>query len=226
MNKIALIGSSGRMGQEILKILSEEKVSVTEFDKKNKLSAKKLKAHSAVIEFSSLEGFEEALAACVEAKIPFVSGTTGLEEKHFAHLEKAAKKIPVLWASNMSLGVALLKKAIQLLSGLDGFDYQIEEFHHNKKKDKPSGTAITLQESLNAALNKKQKAGLAEPVSIRAGGIVGIHKVYAISDSEMLCFEHQAMSRKIFAEGSVKAARWLVKQKPGLYKIEDILNGE
>jgi 4-hydroxy-tetrahydrodipicolinate reductase len=64
---------------------------------------------------------------------------------------------------------------------------------------------------------------LADPISIRAGGIIGTHKVYAVSDSEMLCFEHQAFSRKIFAEGALRAARWLVNQRPGLYKIEDIL---
>lgn len=226
MKKVALIGSTGRMGQEILQILNAEKLEVTEFTKKKRPTSKTLKGLDVAIEFSSPEGFEEALNACVEAKVPLVSGTTGFTEKQKEQLERAAKKIPILWSSNMSIGVALLKKAIALMSGLEDFDYQIEEFHHNKKKDKPSGTAITLQETLKNSLNKKQKERLSEPLSVRAGGIVGIHKVYAISDAEMLCFEHQALSRSVFAGGAVKAARWLVKQRPGLYKIEDILNGD
>lgn len=226
MKKVALVGASGRMGQEILQILNSEKLQTTAFGEKKKPTGKALSGHDVVIEFSSPEGFEDALRACAEAKVPLVSGTTGFSEKQKELLEKASKKIPILWASNMSIGVALLKKAIKLMSGLDGFDYQIEEFHHNKKKDRLFGIAITLQEALKNSLNKKQKERLAEPLSVRAGGIIGTHKVYATSDSEMLCFEHQALSRSVFAAGAVKAARWLVKQKPGLYKIEDILNGD
>jgi 4-hydroxy-tetrahydrodipicolinate reductase len=119
----------------------------------------------------------------------------------------------------MSLGVAVLKKAIRLFTHLDDFDFQIEEFHHNKKKDRPSGTAIALQEELQKTIPKKK---LPEPLVVRAGGIFGIHKVYAVSDEEMLCFEHQALNRRVFAKGAVRAGLWLSKQRPGSYELEDI----
>jgi 4-hydroxy-tetrahydrodipicolinate reductase len=226
MKKVVLNGSSGRMGKEILQILKKDNLSVTECNEGKKASDKIIKGNDVLIDFSSVEGFEESLKSAIKTKTPFLSGPTGLKKNQLESLEQASRTIPVLWAANMSLGVAVLKKAIRLLSELEDFDYQIEEFHHNKKKDKPSGTAISLQQTLSHSLNKAQRSHLAEPVSVRAGGIAGIHKVYAVSENEMLCFEHQALSRQVFAEGAVRAARWLVNQKPGLYKIEDVLNGE
>ena len=100
------------------------------------------------------------------------------------------------------------------------FDFQIEELHHNRKKDNPSGTAITLQNEL-AAVTKTQPP---KPIGIRGGGIFGVHKVWAMSDEEVLCFEHQALNRTVFARGAVRAAQWLVKKKKsGLYSMKEVL---
>lgn len=230
MKKAAVVGAQGRMGREILAILQAKDIQATGFSHTTSpVTKKSIQGHDLVIDFSSPEGFESALKACVDLEIPLVSGTTGLSAHQRQKLAIAAKKIPVLWSSNMSLGVALLKKAVELFGQLKGFDFQIEELHHNKKKDRPSGTAIALQEVLLGALNKghsgkKQKAPIPEPVVIRAGGIVGIHKAYAVSEDELLCFEHQALNRRVFAVGAVQAAEWLLSQKPSLYHIEDIFN--
>ena len=122
----------------------------------------------------------------------------------------------------MSLGVAVLNQALELCSQLEGFDFQIEEFHHKRKKDNPSGTAITLQENLEKATERK----LPPPIGMRGGGLFGIHKVWAFSEEEALLFEHQALNRAVFARGALKAARWLSQQEPGLYGMKDVLQKE
>jgi 4-hydroxy-tetrahydrodipicolinate reductase len=119
----------------------------------------------------------------------------------------------------MSLGVAALAKAIQSLETLKNFDFQVEEFHHSKKKDSPSGTAIFLQSKLEKTVGKK----CPHPLSIRGGGIFGVHKIYAMSENEVLCFEHTALNRKLFADGAVTAAIWISSQKKGLYDIQDLI---
>ncbi|MNT06765.1 4-hydroxy-tetrahydrodipicolinate reductase [compost metagenome] len=111
---------------------------------------------------------------------------------------------------------------MKVFSAIQGFDYQIEEFHHNKKKDKPSGTAISLQENLEKAVGRK----LPEPLAIRGGGIYGVHKIYAMSDEEVLMFEHSALNRAVFAKGAVEAAMFLAIQTPGLSAIRDALYGK
>lgn len=91
-----------------------------------------------------------------------------------------------------------------------------------KKKDKPSGTALTLQTALTKIVNKK----LETPLSIRGGGVFGIHRVFAMGPEETLLFEHQALDRKVFARGALLAAKWLVNQRPGLYSMDDIFDVE
>lgn len=172
------------------------------------------------IDFSLPDGFLDILSFCVKNKIPLVSGTTGLTSTHRTAMQKAAKKIPLLWSSNMSVGVATLRKALHVFQQLDSFDFQIEEFHHHRKKDRPSGTALTLQQDLEGILEKK----LPDIVSVRGGGIFGVHKIFAMSDEEVITFEHQALNRTVFAKGSLYAAQWLLPQAPGLYQMTDVLN--
>jgi 4-hydroxy-tetrahydrodipicolinate reductase len=229
--KLGLIGSGGRMGHEISKAAKDSGafdlflgVSRSSTNKEFLHQLQTLQNENANnvdlwIDFSSPELFDDALATAVKFKKPFVSGTTGLSDKQFKNIDKAAKKIPILWASNMSLGVALLNEAIQLFSKISDFDFQIEEFHHNKKKDNPSGTAKTLQQTLEISVGKQ----LPPIMGIRGGGIFGIHKVYAMSDQETICFEHTALNRAVFAQGAVRAGLWLYKKKPGLYKMSEVL---
>jgi 4-hydroxy-tetrahydrodipicolinate reductase len=229
--KIAVVGASGRMGQEIAQMLLQSKdleptlgivrsgeAKLFKTTAKD-LSAKNFAGIDAIIDFSSVEAFSKVLNFAKVQQIPLVSGVTGLSTAQHKELSKVAKAIPVLWAPNMSLGVAALSEALKALSGVAHFDFQIEEFHHSRKKDKPSGTAIHLQKTLEKAVGKK----CPEPVSVRGGGIFGIHKIYAMSENEVIEMGHTALNRKLFAEGSLEAARWLISKKPGLYELGDIL---
>lgn len=222
--KVGLVGSSGRMGKEIVQVI--EAHSQCElfypYHRGEKWDKKKAAAVDVWIDFSSPDAFKDVLKRAAEFKTPVVCGTTGFTAKEKKLLQQYGKLIPVLWSSNMSLGVAVLNEALKSLSAISHFDFQIEEIHHNKKKDKPSGTAITLQENLEKAVHKT----LPEPVAIRGGGVFGVHKIYSMSDEEVLVFEHNALNRTVFAKGAVKAAEWLVRQKPGVYQIRDVLFGK
>jgi 4-hydroxy-tetrahydrodipicolinate reductase len=221
--KVGLIGSTGRMGQEIEKILGGSKTSELFYAplRREKFNEKKAAQVDVWIDFSQPEAFADNLKMAEKFKAPFVCGTTGFTPKEKALLKKYAAKMPLLWSSNMSLGVAVLNEALKSFSAIPHFDFQIEEIHHNKKKDKPSGTAITLQENLNAVIGKEAPA----PLAIRGGGVFGVHKIFALSDEEVITFEHQALNRTVFARGAVTAAEWLANKKPGLYQMRDVLFG-
>lgn len=222
--KIGLVGAAGRMGKEIVQVVeANPRLELFyPYSRKDKWDAKKASAVDVWIDFSSPEALKDVLKRASEHKTPVVCGTTGFSKKEKDLLEQYGKKIPVLWSSNMSMGVAVLNEALKSLSAISHFDFQIEEIHHNRKKDKPSGTAITLQENLEKAVKKK----LPEALAIRGGGVFGVHKIFAMSDEEVLTFEHSALNRTVFAKGAVQAAEWLTKQKPGLYQIRDVLFGK
>lgn len=222
--KIGLVGAGGRMGQEISSVIEgNPRCELVYAPSRNeKWDKNKCKQIDVWIDFSSPEALAGVLKGAAEFKTPVVCGTTGFSAKEKALLKKYSSKIPVLWSSNMSLGVAVLNEALKSLSAISHFDFQIEEIHHNRKKDRPSGTALTLQENLEKAVGKK----LPEALAIRGGGVFGVHKIFAMSDEEVLTFEHTALNRTVFAKGSVQAAEWLVHQKPGLYQIRDVLFGK
>ena len=178
------------------------------------------KTLNGIIDFSSPEGCIEALNAALVMKIPFVSGTTGLTEQQFSQLKKAGEQIPVFWAPNMSFGVAVLKKALDSMKMISDFDFQIEETHHIHKKDAPSGTAKLLQTALEEVVQKK----LPTPLSIRAGGVIGHHRVMAFSEFENLTFEHLATSRVVFVDGAIRAMKWLIGRKPGYFNFDSLLD--
>lgn len=170
-----------------------------------------------VIDFSLPELTDDVVKWCVANKKPLVSGVTGIsaaQKKAFAQTT-----IPALWAPNMSLGVAVLAKMLAQFKNLEDFEFQIEELHHKRKKDKPSGTALFLQEKMEQAIGEKAP----EPLAIRGGGIFGIHRVWAMGEEETITLEHNALNRRVFARGALRAAQWLATQKPGLYTLEDTL---
>ena len=213
------------MGQEVIHILEsqdEMKAAVT-VDPEGRTSARTIdevdpEQCDGVIDFSSPKSTMQVARWCVRQGKFMVSGTTGLSRPQQAALKALGRKTPILWAPNLSLGIAALKQALSSLSGLEGFDFQIEEVHHRHKKDKPSGTAIALQAALAEVLHRR----LPEPISIRGGDIRGIHRIWALGEGEVLCFEHVALDRAIFARGAVTAAEWLSEQGKGYYGIEDI----
>lgn len=170
------------------------------------------------IDFSSGVGLAELLKATAKAGTPVVSGSTGLSKAQFGMLKIAAKKRKIFWASNMSPGLWAFRQAMKGLSSISNFDFSIEEIHHTHKKDKPSGTAKTLHADLEKISGKK----IDTPVSLRLGGVFGVHTVLAASSNEMITMQHQALNRTVFAEGALLASDWLVGQKVGLYSMEDL----
>jgi 4-hydroxy-tetrahydrodipicolinate reductase len=175
-------------------------------------------AFDVAIDFSLPEAFDAVLALCVARKAGFVSGTTGLHEAQRIALEEAARVVPALWASNFSLGVAVLADAVaRAARALPGWDCDIVEAHHAGKRDAPSGTALSLGEAV--------ATGGANPryASLRAGDIVGEHTVQFSGRGERLEFIHRATNRDVFAHGALQAAQWLAGRAPGQYRMADLL---
>ncbi|MCK6598945.1 MAG: 4-hydroxy-tetrahydrodipicolinate reductase [Bdellovibrionaceae bacterium] len=228
--KIGVLGASGKVGKELLQVIKDKNhIPFLGIYSKNKpqdfvhydqdVNCKLASEVDLWIDFSLPESFEKNILKIANYGKPIVSGTTGLTETQKSLIDDAAKLCPILWSSNMSLGIAVLNEALEALKKIKHFDFQIEEFHHNKKKDAPSGTAITLQENLEKTVDRK----LPNPLSIRGGGIFGVHKVWAMSDQEVLCFEHQALNRRVFAEGALHVGLKLVGKPKGSYQIREIL---
>ncbi len=225
MTKVFIVGATGRMGSAIQDVVGATKNAsvVGGVGKGDKIFSASFptKAPKAdvVIDFSSVEVFDKTLEWCTKNKLAVVSGVTGISEKQMDQLKKAAKTIPVLWAPNMSIGVALVKKMLSEMEIPPEFDVHLLEYHHRYKKDAPSGTAKDLE----AVLKKKTKKNYVGTSSIRGGGIFGVHRVDLMADSEVISIQHQALDRHVFAKGAVRAAEWLKKQKPGLYTLQDFL---
>jgi 4-hydroxy-tetrahydrodipicolinate reductase len=230
--RILIHGASGRMGQALLRLASEQprlvvvatvsqKVAQRVVDGVPQFAADELHgvpAFDVAIDFSLPEGVDAILAACVERGVALVSGTTGLSPLQIEALDRAATRIPVLWASNFSLGVAVLHDLVERAARvLPGWDCDIVEAHHTRKLDAPSGTALTLGASA--------ETGGASPryASLRAGDIVGEHLVQFTTAGERIELIHRATNRDIFARGALQAAAWLAGQGPGRYRIRDLL---
>ncbi len=224
--QIILVGSAGRVGQEITKHIessaaAELYASIDHKGRGDFVAIDRVRPikNAVVVDFSTTANFRESLAWAVKMKLPFISGTTGLSAKDFAALGTAAKTVPLIWSSNMSPGICLFLDFIENFGKrLAEYDLLIEEAHHKRKKDAPSGTAKTLQSVLVRSTKKKWP----EPISIRGGGIFGVHKLWVMGEEETITFEHTALNRKVFARGAIAAAAWINKKKPGLYAMRDV----
>ncbi len=175
-------------------------------------------AFDVAIDFSLPHGFGPILALCVQRGAPLVSGTTGLDEAQRAALAEAAQRIPLVWASNFSLGVAVLTDLVERAAGtLPGWDCDIVESHHVHKQDAPSGTALTLGEAATGSGAQPRFA------SLRAGDIVGEHLVQFTGLGERIELVHRASNRDIFARGALHAAKRLHGRPPGSYRVRDLI---
>ena len=169
------------------------------------------------VDFSLPPGFDAVLALCLDRGKALVSGTTGLTDAQIAMLDSAANRIPVLWASNFSLGVNVLQDLVERAARLlPGWDCDIVEVHHAHKRDAPSGTALTLGAAAQAAGAEPRYA------SLRAGDIVGEHLVQFTGLGERVELVHRASNRDIFARGALHAAVRLAGRAPGRYRINDL----
>lgn len=171
------------------------------------------------IDFSLPEGFDPVLALCVARGRALVAGTTGLEAAQRGALEAAAGSIPLLWASNFSVGVAVLNELVERAArALPGWDCDIVESHHVHKKDAPSGTALTLGQAAGSAGAQVHYA------SLRAGDIVGEHTVQFAGLGERIELTHRATHRDIFARGALHVAGRMHGRAPGAYRVRDLLD--
>jgi 4-hydroxy-tetrahydrodipicolinate reductase len=222
--KFGILGASGRMGREVKAYIeSQGQGVVAEISSKNLqefFRKKNLERPDVWIDFSQPEALDKMLDYLNQYPTPLVSGTTGLTPQQLSRLKKYSKKTAVFWAPNMSVGVALVMKMLEVFDFFHEFDFQIDETHHRLKKDKPSGTALLLQGRLQAVVGKKN---LPPPLSIRGGGVFGIHRLQAMADEEVISIEHTALNRKVFAKGAVWAAHQIMHYKSGYFEMKDLL---
>jgi 4-hydroxy-tetrahydrodipicolinate reductase len=267
MPNLVVIGAGGRMGKTIIRCLASGAVpglklagavdlwdapdlnkdagvasGVGEIGVKIGSDLKAvIAAADAVIDFSSHQGTAGRAPQMAESGKGWVIGTTGLSAEESAGIEAAAKKIPVVMAPNMSLGVNLLFALEDAGRALKdkGYDVEIIERHHRRKKDSPSGTALGLGQAvargLQADLAKVSVHGRqgvskndrsAQEIgfhAVRGGDIVGDHTVLFATDGEVIEFSHRATSRDTFAVGALRAAAWVAGRKAGLYSMRDVL---
>lgn len=188
----------------------------------------------AVIDFTTPAAALAHARACAESGVPFVTGATGFPDGEFAALRALSATIPVYWARNMSAGIAALLALLPALAdALAGYDVEIVETHHRRKLDAPSGTAIALAEAIAGdAPRVFGREGMAprQPGEIgihavRGGGNPGEHAIIFAADGEEVRIQHRAFSRRAYAEGALRAARWLAGQPPGFYGPLDLDSG-
>ncbi|MFQ6005651.1 MAG: 4-hydroxy-tetrahydrodipicolinate reductase [Woeseia sp.] len=250
--KIAVLGA-GRMGQEIMRsIASDRELLLAGVWTRKDISAEGgdivisdelepvLVAADVAIDFSLPEATPKVLDAVRAAGIPLVIGVSGLDDAASGKIADVATSVPVLYDRNMSLGIAVLDRLVRQAAAslADGFEAEIHETHHAHKIDAPSGTALQLGASLAAARNQDfdavrhyEPAGLKRPLApgeigfevTREGEVPGEHTVILFSESERLELKHTVSSRRVFADGALRAAKWLSVQPPGLYRMRNLL---
>lgn len=226
MIRVAIAGA-GRMGQAIAKGLEalDDMQLVGTWARGDDLDAL-VRDADVVIDFSLPDGTVEVLEAVRRHGKPLVCGVSGLSDEQMALVDAAARAVPLVYDRNMSFGVAVLTRSVREAAaplGMD-FDVEISEVHHVHKKDAPSGTALKLGEAI-AAARGEEGTGTVEFRSERRGEVPGDHEVVMRSPTERLTFAHSVTTRQVFADGAIRAARWVVDQPVGRYRMSDILFG-
>ena len=251
---LAISGCMGRMGQQLIKSSKKSKnfklVTLTENKLVNKKfngikpelnSDKAFKKADVIIDFTVPNCTLEILKIASKLKKKVVIGTTGFNRGQENQIKKFSKKIPILKAGNMSLGVNLLMYLTEITSKSLGDEYlsKIFEVHHKHKKDYPSGTALMLGKGIADGKNKdlynlmgkkffnKKSFPYGNKInfnSIRKGEIIGEHEVKFSSGKEIITLNHEAFDRTLYSDGALTASQWLMKKRPGLYSMRDLLN--
>lgn len=249
MLEVLVNGCNGKMGQVVCDLIEQNENLVIKagFDKfvtgefafpvYNKIEDIKEKP-DVIIDFSIPIATLNILEYANKNNVPIVIATTGFTKEQESKIKEYSKNTPIFKSANMSFDIMIMKKLVSWLAPLmKGTDIEIIESHHNRKIDSPSGTAQMLADTINESLGNtmyceynrhdkhdkrdKNEIGMS---SIRGGNIVGEHTVQFIGDFETFEIKHTSYSRNVFAEGSLKAAEFIVKQKPGLYSMEDMAN--
>jgi len=219
--RVMLIGAAGRMGKTIRALAQKDpNIEIAGLCDLGDSIERAMKSCDVTIDFSQPDIIDEICRAALQHGKPLVIGTTGHSQQQRKTIEEAACSLPIVLASNFSVGVNVLfwltQKAAELLAS--DFNPEIVETHHKMKKDAPSGTAKTLAEILRAVLKSEI------PVqSIREGDVVGEHTVIFEGLGERVELTHRAANREIFALGALRAAKWIVGKQRGLYSMQDVL---
>ena len=251
---LAISGCMGRMGQQLIKSVKKNKifkiVSLTENRKINKKvsgikpelnSINSFKKANIIIDFTVPKCTLEILKIASKQKKKVVIGTTGFTKREENLIKKFSKKIPILKAGNMSLGVNLLTFLTEVASRSLGKNFlsKVYEVHHKHKKDYPSGTALMLGRGIAIGKNKdfysligkkylnKKSFPYGRKInfnSIRKGEVIGEHQVTFSNGKEIVTLNHESFDRALYSEGALEAAKWLINRKPGLYSMRDLLN--
>jgi len=256
MKKIKLLvtGCMGRMGQQIITSVKKDQnfklVALTESKKINKKingikvdlnSEASFKNADLIIDFTIPRCTFQVLKIATKLKKKVVIGTTGFSKKEENLIKNFSRKIPILKAGNMSLGINLLMYLTEIASSSLGKDFlsKIFEIHHKHKKDYPSGTALMLGKGIAVGKNKSFYSLLGNKYlnkktfpygkkinfnSIRKGEIIGEHEVKFSSGKEIITLNHEAFDRALYSEGALTAAKWLINKKPGLYSMRNLMN--
>ena len=252
--KLAISGCMGRMGQQLVKSCRADKNFKLTTLTENRLIKKKIagikpslndensfKNVDLIIDFTIPKCTFQILKIATKLKKRVVIGTTGFSKKEEILIKKISKKIPILKAGNMSLGINLLMYLTEIASQALGNNFlsKVYEVHHKHKIDHPSGTALMLGKGIAIGKNKdfynligkkylnKKKFPYGKKInfnSIRKGKTVGEHEVKFSSGKEIITLNHEAFDRALYSEGALTAGKWLMKKKPGLYSMRDVLN--
>ena len=251
---LAITGCMGRMGQQLIKSANKNSVfKIVALTENKKISKKILglkpalnskeafKNANVIIDFTIPKCTLEILKIAVKQKKKVIIGTTGFTKKEEILIKKFSKKIPILKAGNMSLGVNLLLYLTEIASKSLGkkFLSKVYEVHHKYKKDYPSGTALMLGEGVATGRGKEFRSVIGKKYlnkksfpygskinfnSIRKGKVIGEHEVTFSSGKEIVTLNHESFDRALYSEGALTAAKWLFNKKPGLYSMRDLLN--
>lgn len=245
---LAVTGATGHMGQAVTAAARDRGHDVVAFsragDRIDGMDAHRAdaagdvlaeRAPDALVDFTVPEASVDYVGACAATATPAVVGTTGFSDEQLAALDRAAETTAVLRASNFARGVAVLRSLVADAAGsLEGYDVELTETHHNRKRDAPSGTALSLLDAVDDATHDRERVygrrgerprhGDEVGVHVRRAGTVhGEHELLFAGNDEALTLTHRAESRSVFAEGALDAAEWLAGRPPGAYAFEEVV---
>jgi 4-hydroxy-tetrahydrodipicolinate reductase len=237
--RILLNGAKGRMGQAIAAAVPRLDVTIAAATDQGDSLAPAIGSVDAVVDFSSPQATRGLLEAAVLHGRPVIIGTTGHSAAEKDELHRLAARVPCVWAGNFSVGVnllfALTRRAARTLG--EDYDTEVLEMHHRLKKDAPSGTAARLLEIIleereldrsalrhgREGITGERPRGEVGVHALRGGDVIGDHTVMFAGQGERIELIHRASDRAVFAQGALRAARWVVAQKPGVYDMQDVL---
>lgn len=250
--RLAVTGAAGRMGREVLDAATDRDdvdvvlavnrspvedisgVPVREAARIDELLA--VEMPDVLVDFTGPESSADYVAACADAGVAAVVGTTGFDDEGRATLDSAAESVPVLKAANFSRGVAALRRAVrEAVAALPGYDIEVTETHHNGKRDAPSGTANTILDDIEEVRGEAERVHgrvgdqprEGDEIGVharRAGDVTGEHEVLLAGNHELLSLTHRAGARGVFAAGALDAAVWVAGRDAGRYDFDDVLD--